>query len=49
VVVVEGYRPLRQGDIYRLIAENRLRSIRIDGRTIIPADSLHALMTGEAA
>jgi len=34
--------------IYNHIANNRLRAIRIGGRTVIPADSLHALIAGEA-
>jgi excisionase family DNA binding protein len=35
--------------IYGLIAAGRLRTIRIGGRTIIPAESLHALLAGEDA
>ena len=35
--------------IYSLIAAGRLRTIRIGGRTIIPAESLHALLAGEDA
>lgn len=34
--------------IYSHIAAGRLRANRIGGRTIIPADSLHALLAGEA-
>ena len=34
--------------LYAHISANRLRAIRIGGRTIIPADSLHALLAGEA-
>jgi excisionase family DNA binding protein len=34
--------------VYSLIAAKRLRAIRIGGRTIIPAASLHALIAGEA-
>jgi excisionase family DNA binding protein len=34
--------------LYAHIAANRLRAIRVGGRTIIPADSLHALLAGEA-
>lgn len=33
--------------IYAHIAANRLRAVRIGGRTVIPADSLHALIAGE--
>jgi excisionase family DNA binding protein len=32
--------------IYSHIAAGRLRAVRIGGRTIIPADSLHALLEG---
>lgn len=34
--------------IYELIAEGRLETIRIGRRTLIPADSLRALVKGEA-
>jgi excisionase family DNA binding protein len=34
--------------IYSHIAAGRLRATRIGGRTIIPAESLHALVAGEA-
>ena len=34
--------------IYAHIASGRLKSTRIGGRTIIPADSLRALISGEA-
>lgn len=34
--------------IYNHIAARRLRAVRIGGRTVIPADSLHALIAGEA-
>lgn len=33
--------------IYSLIAASRLRAIRIGGRTVIPADSLSALLSGD--
>lgn len=33
--------------IYSHIAAGRLEAKRIGGRTIIPADSLHALIAGE--
>lgn len=32
--------------IYSHIAAGRLRATRIGGRTVIPADSLHALVEG---
>ncbi len=34
--------------LYELIKEGRLVARRIGGRTVIPADSLHALIAGEA-
>jgi len=34
--------------LYNHISTGRLRAVRIGGRTIIPADSLHALISGEA-
>ena len=34
--------------LYAHIAANRLRAVRIGGRTVIPADSLRALIAGEA-
>jgi len=34
--------------LYAHIAANRLRAVRIGGRTLIPAESLHALIAGEA-
>lgn len=39
---------LGRSTIYRHIATGRLRAVRVGGRTIIPADALHALVTGEA-
>lgn len=33
--------------LYSHIAAGRLRAIRVGGRRVIPADSLHALMAGE--
>lgn len=33
--------------LYSHIASKRLRAVRIGGRTVIPADSLHALIAGE--
>jgi excisionase family DNA binding protein len=32
--------------IYAHIAAGRLRAVRIGGRTVIPADSLHGLVNG---
>ena len=34
--------------IYAHIAARRLKAVRIGGRTVIPAESLHALVAGEA-
>jgi excisionase family DNA binding protein len=34
--------------IFAHIAANRLKAVRIGGRTVIPAESLHALIAGEA-
>lgn len=34
--------------LYTMIATNRLRSTRVAGRRIIPAEALHALIAGEA-
>lgn len=34
--------------LYAHIAANRLKAVRIGGRTVIPAESLHALIAGEA-
>ena len=34
--------------IYNHISAGRLRAVRVGGRTIIPAEALHALVTGEA-
>ena len=33
--------------LYAHIASKRLRAVRIGGRTVIPADSLRALIAGE--
>ena len=33
--------------LYAHIAAGRLRAVRIGGRTIIPAEALHALIAGE--
>jgi excisionase family DNA binding protein len=34
--------------IYKAISTGRLRAVRVGGRTIIPAEALHALIEGEA-
>lgn len=34
--------------LYNHISAGRLRAVRVGGRTIIPAESLHALIEGEA-
>ena len=33
--------------IYSLIAAERLKAVRVGGRTVIPADSLRALINGQ--
>jgi excisionase family DNA binding protein len=33
--------------IYNHIAEKRLRAVRVGGRTLIPVESLYALINGE--
>jgi excisionase family DNA binding protein len=38
---------LGKTSIYNHIAAGRLKGIRVGGRTIIPADSLRALIAGE--
>ena len=35
--------------LYSHIAAGRLRAIRVGGRTLIPADSLNALVLGQVA
>lgn len=39
---------LGRTSIYAHIRAGRLRAQRLGGRTIIPADALHALIAGEA-
>ncbi len=39
---------LGRSTLYNHIAAGRLRAVRVGGRTIIPADALHALIAGEA-
>jgi excisionase family DNA binding protein len=39
---------LGRSSIYNHIQSGRLKAVRIAGRTVIPADSLHALLAGEA-
>jgi excisionase family DNA binding protein len=34
--------------LYAHIAAGRLRAVRIGGRTVIPAESLHSLINGQA-
>lgn len=34
--------------VYAHIAARRLKAVRIGGRTVIPAESLHALLAGGA-
>lgn len=40
---------LGRTSIYASIAAGRLKAIRVGGRTLIPAESLHTLLSGEAA
>jgi excisionase family DNA binding protein len=40
---------LKKSTIYNYIAAGKLKSRRVGGRTIIPAESLRALIEGEAA
>ena len=35
--------------LYSMIAKNQLRSVRVAGRRIIPAEALHALIEGGEA
>ena len=35
--------------LYSLISAGRLKAVRVGGRTIIPAESLQALLNGEVA
>ena len=37
---------LSKSTLYNHIAAKRLRAVRVGGRTIIPADALHALLAG---
>jgi excisionase family DNA binding protein len=39
---------LGRSTIYAHISAGRLRAVRVGGRTIIPAEALHALVSGEA-
>lgn len=38
---------LGRSTIYNHIAAGRLRAVRIGGRTVIPSEALHALISGE--
>lgn len=38
---------LARTTIYSLIAAGKLKAVRIGGRTVIPAEALHALIAGE--
>lgn len=38
---------LSKTTLYAKIAANELRAVRVGGRTVIPAESLHALIYGE--
>jgi excisionase family DNA binding protein len=38
---------LSRAGVYNHIAAGRLKAVRIGGRTVIPAESLRALLSGE--
>lgn len=38
---------LSKTTLYAKISANELRAVRVGGRTVIPAESLHALIHGE--
>jgi excisionase family DNA binding protein len=38
---------LSRSSIYAHISAGRLRAVRIGGRVVIPAEALHALISGE--
>lgn len=40
---------LGRTSLYTHINSGRLKAIRVGGRTLIPAESLHTLLNGEAA
>ena len=40
---------LGKTNIYALIGAGKLQAVRIGGRTVIPAESLNALIRGESA
>ena len=40
---------LGKSTIYSHIAAGRLKAVRVGGRTLIPAESLHALISGGVA
>lgn len=48
--IVEACRASSLGrtTLYAHIASGRLKAVRVGGRTLIPADSLRALINGEA-
>ncbi len=39
---------LSRATLYNHISAGHLRAVRVGGRTLIPAESLHALIAGEA-
>ena len=39
---------LGRTSIYKFLSSGRLRAVRVGGRTVIPADSLEALIAGGA-
>ena len=39
---------LGRSNIYKLIKDGKLRTVKVGGRRLIPAESLEALLQGEA-
>lgn len=40
---------LSRSTVYNLMAEGRLKTVRVAGRRLIPADAAEALLRGESA
>lgn len=39
---------LSRSTIYKAIADQRLRTVRVGGRTLVPAENLRSFLAGEA-